>query len=131
MNLLSLNELKSHFPVLVALAQSQYDQWSQDESGHDELVGYGGICHLIAEDLSAHLNTMGFESCTYSLDTEVHVVTIVALKEGVYELDIPYRIYEIGGGYTWTKKIGVVFSSEDIVLSLIDKNPEAFNSFIA
>ena len=49
-----LNSIKEIEPIrneLAAVAQEEYDNWIQDEEDHNEELGSGGICHLIAEKL--------------------------------------------------------------------------------
>lgn len=115
----TLQELTQHIPQLVNLAQEEYDGWSQDENGYDELVGNGGICHLIAEQIANHLSNKDFPITTHSLDTEVHVICLIALQDGVYKIDVPHRLYERGGGYNWTKINNVVFDESSIFISRI------------
>jgi hypothetical protein len=47
---------------------------------------------------------------------EHHVYIVGAFKEGVYKIDIPYGIYEKGGGFSWKKIEDVKFEPDDVVL---------------
>lgn len=121
-----LNQLKSK---IAECGQIQYDQWSQDEQGYDHEVGVGGICHLIVDEIIKLLDKHQFESLSYSLDSEVHVVTVVQLKEGVFILDIPYQYYEKGGGYQWKKIPNVIFDETFVTISKISSDPQYFETY--
>lgn len=114
--LATLAKAKAQSHKLVAVAQKVYDGWVQDED--DDLNG-GGICHLIAEAFCEVLGKAGVDAMTQSSSAEVHVYTLFRCKEGIYELDLPYRLYETGGGYTWHKKPGVKFEPDDLYFSQI------------
>lgn len=124
----TLSQLKEQIPKMLKAAQKEYDEWDQDDEGYDHEVGHGGICHLIVDAICDVLD--GFERASYSLDSEVHVITIVQLKEGIFEIDIPYSIYEKGGGYTWKKIPNVVFEKDDIVISKISSDPDDIKNYI-
>jgi hypothetical protein len=47
-DLIFLNSLKSK---ISQCGQSVYDDWYQNDEGYDEMVGNGGICHLIADKI--------------------------------------------------------------------------------
>ena len=126
-NLKTLSQLKAEIPKLLKAAQKQYDEWDQDEDGYDHEVGSGGIYHLIVDAMLDVLND--FDATSLSLDSEVHVIGIVKLEEGVFELDVPYSLYEKGGGYTWKKIPNVVFEPSDIVISRISSDPEDFDEY--
>ena len=126
----TLAELQALTPQIAHCGQAQYDQWSQNEDGYDHEVGYGGICHLIVDEIIKLLNSHRFETVSYSLDSEVHVVAIVQLKEGVFELDIPYRHYETGGGYTWKKVPNVKFDESMVIINKIDSDPNKFDDYL-
>ena len=112
---------------LIDVASKEYDKWNQVD-GYDEELGSGGICHLIAdrmiEILDEEFNTVGKEifATTKNLSDVQHVNVLVALSDGIYELDLPYWIYETGGGFSWTKKPDVVFETDDIVLYKLDSD---------
>jgi len=125
-NLLSkLNSLKTLF---VKAAQDQYDSWEQDESGYDHEVGYGGICHLIAEDIvdiiTDHIPKV--LCSTISSNFEQHVYVAVAIKRDdeweCYTVDIHHSFYETGGGFHWTKLPDVEF--EESMVSIQSNEPE-------
>ena len=115
---------------LAQAAQYQYDSWRQNEEGYDGELGYGGICHLIADDLAGILTNHGIECSTVCSNWEQHVYLICKFKEGIFSIDIPYHIYETGGGFSWKKRPNVKFDSSNVVLSKIDSNPNHFDRYI-
>jgi hypothetical protein len=117
-------------PVLAQKAQEVYDSWSEDWCMSEE-VGHGGICHLIADAFLSELYKQGFdEAVSVSSDHEVHVWVALKLEEGVFLLDLPYNIYERGGGYNWTKISGIIFSPEDLVIDRLSSDPEEFKNYL-
>jgi hypothetical protein len=109
---------------LAAAAQKVYDAWEQDEEGYDEVYAGGGVCHDIASEMAGVLNNAGIDAYTVSSNHEVHVYVVAPFAEGVYEIDIPYRLYEIGGGYTWQKIPDVVFTPDFVHIGCLDADPE-------
>jgi hypothetical protein len=120
-------------------AQEVYDLWHQDETGFDEMYAGGGICHDIASAIVSviyeHIPNVIAGTVNPSCG-ENHVWTMIALEqeekeydedgneykgfgEG-YVVDIPYYVYEKGGGYNWKKISDVEFSPEDITISFVD-----------
>jgi hypothetical protein len=128
-HLKSIQDIKPLYPEIAKVAQAQYDSWQQDAEGYDEKVGYGGICHLIVDAILPILDRAGFVCTSLSLDSEVHVLTIVQAREGVFSLDIPYSVYEQGGGYTWTKLPDVKIEPDDIMLHKIFSDPGEFAQY--
>lgn len=127
----SIKDIQEIKADLAEAAQEVYDNWQQDEDGWDEEVGRGGICHLIADEM---INTMfgaGISECfSVSCNHEVHVYCVVQCVEGVVEVDIPYSIYETGGGYTWKKINGVKFIEEDVFVNILDADPEMIKNYV-
>ena len=115
---------------LVGVAQAQYDAWAQDEEGYDEELGTGGICHLIADDIADILNDHGITCSTVSSSWEQHVYLVGQFREGVYMIDIPYNVYETGGGFTWKKRKDVKFDPSHVQLTRLDMNPRSFKKYI-
>jgi hypothetical protein len=126
----SIVELKSLYPKMIPKVQNQYDVWSQDEDGYDHEVGYGGICHLIADEVVSVLQDFDIQCTTLSLDSEVHVLVIAQFQEGVYSIDVPYSIYEKGGGYQWTKIPNITFDESCITYKKIYSDPERFSEYL-
>ena len=126
----NLEYLKTLFYQISQIGQKEYDNWSQDDTGYDEEVGYGGICHLIADQIVYFLQKHNIESISHSLDSEVHVLVIVKLDDGIYSLDIPYSYYETGGGYHWTKKPNIIFDENFVHYSKISSKIEDFDQYL-
>jgi len=122
--------LKSLFPLLVAAAQSEYDQWEQDEDGMDVELGSGGICQDIAGEMASVMNSHGIDCTTVSQAIgEQHVYCICKLQEGVYEVDISPYVYETGGGYNWKKIPGVRFDESHLSVRRLSHDPNEFEMF--
>lgn len=109
--------------VFANIAQKVYDEWDENM---DEYGG-GGICHLIADEICDYLDNKGFECITVNTCVgENHVFVVVKTDDGVYEVDIPPNTYETGGGYNWEKIPNVQFDENDVVVSMIDSDPNSF-----
>lgn len=115
-------------PQLAQAAQKVYDSWNED---YAEELGGGGICQDIADAMAGLLNEHGIEAGPISATVgEQHVYVVARVMEGVFEVDIsPYR-YERGGGYNWKKIPGVKFHESDVMIFLIDENPEKYKEYI-
>lgn len=122
----TLSELISKF---VDVAQSVYDAWQPNEDDYDEEVGYGGICHLIADEIVSILYDHDIEGTTVSSDHEVHVYSVCKLQDGIFLIDIPYSIYETGGGYTWKKIPDVEFDVDCITISKLSSDPTEYTNY--
>lgn len=120
----SVNDIKHLIPQLVKAAQAAYDEWNQDETEGDPDLGFGGICQNIAEAISDVLNSHGVDATTVDSGGmgEQHVWAVANVSEGVFGVDIDYHRYEVGGGYTWKKRLGVTFDDGDIDIYLMDVN---------
>jgi len=121
--------IRAKTPELLAAAQSVYDEWNQVD-GHDEMLGTGGICHLIAEKMCDVLAEAGFEHFTTVSSSmgQNHVWTMVLLEDGAYEVDIPPGCYEVGDAFTWRKIEDVSFEENDLVIRMVEAcmTPEEF-----
>lgn len=133
-------KLNAFRPQLAAIAQKQYDEWdASDEEYGDAEVGFGGICHLIADGWSDLLANQGYATTTWSHSDEVHVSLMVweynsegqqdvdeefAQEIEVVDVDLNPHIYETGGGYNWTKIQGVTIDSNDITFYRQFMSPE-------
>lgn len=116
---------------MVSVAQKEYNDWVQDEDGHNEELGRGGICHLIADELVTVLYNNNIENCQTVCSTyEQHVYVVGKFTEGVYQIDIPYSVYETGAAFTWKKIPDVVFERNDIVISRLDSDPYSFEQYV-
>lgn len=116
---------------MVAAAQKEYDEWVVDKDGNDAEVGGGGICHLIADELISALYKNGIHNCQSVCAThEQHVYVVGQFKEGIYEIDIPYSIYETGGGYSWKKIPDITFNRNSIVISRLSSDPGEISNYV-
>lgn len=116
---------------MAATAQVVYDGWVLNDEEYDEEVGYGGICHLVADDLIDTLYNNDIHNCQTVCSThEQHVYVVGQFKEGVYMIDIPYHIYETGGGFRWKKKPNVKFDVNHIVVDKLDSDPENLEQYV-
>jgi hypothetical protein len=115
-------------PHMAAAAQQVYDAWDQSDE-HDEYNG-GGICQDIAEAIADVIYSQ-FPGDNYNAGTvsaqcgEQHVWVIMTVGGQGFEIDVPYSMYERGGGYTWQKIQGVKFEPNDIIIAPMDHQDAA------
>jgi hypothetical protein len=109
-------------PQMCQFAQQIYNEWDQSDEDGDPELGFGGICDLIAEKICDVLGTAGIYCVSHNWGDsgDNHTSVIANLADGVFEVDIPYHVYETGGGYTWKKIPDVVFDPRDVVISQIE-----------
>jgi hypothetical protein len=116
-------KLNAFRPQLAAIAQQQYDEWDASGEYGDNEVGFGGICHLIADAWADLLSEQGYNTTTWSHSDEVHVSLMVwentqeerdEEEIEVVDVDLNPYIYEKGGGYNWTKIPDVTIDPSDI-----------------
>lgn len=125
----TLAQLRALRAQLAAAAQVVYDDWQQDESGYDEQYGTGGICDDVADAMLGVLADAGIDGISVFYEYDHHRVAMVAVVEGVYEVDIPHHLYERGSFYTWQKVPGVTFDADDVALTQIDSNPDRLEEY--
>lgn len=111
-------------PQIARAAQGIYDAWEQDENNMDEEYGVGGICDEIAGAVEGIVSSSlpDVEVDDYGFDGDDHASKIVSAIDlntmqptgERYLVDIPYSVYEQGGGYNWKKIPNVVFTSNDV-----------------
>lgn len=112
-----LRHLEQLRPKLINAAQVEYDSWVADDDGYDEEVGYGGICHLIADAICEVLQNNSIDCTTQSSEIGETHVWAVAYDENdfvAYIVDIPPNVYETGAAYTWKKIPNIKFNLNDI-----------------
>lgn len=109
-------------PQLAAKAQQRYDEWEQDDEGHDEWMGFGGICHEIADLFSDVFLEAGIDTTSIHFDDVNHVACVAYDDDEGYIVDMPCGLYERGGGYRWRKIKDVVFEPSDITISRISRD---------
>jgi len=123
----SVNTAKSAMPRILEKVQRVYDDW--DEADRDTYAG-GGICHLLADEICDVLGSMGIECATVSCSMEQHVYVGAKFEEGVYSIDIPYHIYETGGGFSWQKIPDIKFEPNDVEFYQVSGDPDEFENYI-
>ncbi len=110
-------QIQSHIPQLLAAAQKVYDNWDQDEGGWDEELGEGGICDLISSAFQGVLCAIPDVNIrSGGHDGDEHAYTVIYNATEAYEVDIPPCVYEFGGGLCWTKREGVQFTNEHLII---------------
>lgn len=127
---MTLEQLRALSPALISAAQAELDAWEQDENGIDEHLGGGGACQEIAGSFARIIGDAG--GTTAEIYTEFdggHVFLMAHLEEGAFSVDIPPFVYEYGGGYTWTKREGIVLSEGDLVIQKLE-NPMSEAEFL-
>lgn len=123
----SVHQARNLMPQILAAVQRDYDDW--DEQDRDTYAG-GGICHIIADSICGILGDAGIDSTPVSCNYEQHVYVAARFEEGVYTIDIPYYVYEEGGGFTWSKIPNVRFEARDVVFRKISSDPEEFDNYL-
>lgn len=109
-------------PKMAAEAQKIYDEWEQDEEGFDEEFGAGGVCDRISEAIGTAIAQAiaDVEFFEAGQDGDDHAWLVVQLGNEAYGVDIPAGVYESGGGYRWTKRPGVKFTPDHILIFRVD-----------
>lgn len=116
---MKLESLHNNMPTFQQLLKLRPDIASEVQAIYNDWDGHGGICDEIASKI--------IETITSNFDVDVdigghegddHAFVIIRDDSGnaVYGIDIPYDIYERGGGYNWQKLEGVDFKPEDVVI---------------
>ena len=124
----SVNQAKNLLPMILAKVQKEYDDW--DQSDVDTYAG-GGICHILAEAICGILSNNGIECTTVSCSYEQHVYVAGKFDEGIYTIDIPYHIYETGGGFSWKKIPNITFDASDVIFYKSSGDPADWENYIA
>jgi hypothetical protein len=127
LSLPTMSQAKSQMPSILAAAQRDYDRW--DETERDTYAG-GGICHIIADSICSVLYDAGIECAPVSCSHEQHVYVVAKFREGVYSIDIPYYVYETGGGFSWQKIPDIKFEPSDVVFYKISGVPAEFDDIV-
>jgi len=128
----SSQAIKALIPLFVKAAQHQYDKWEMidgDEIGFQDEYAGGGICHLIADSLSEIMNHHGIDCASVSSMNEQHVYCVAQCSDGVFEIDVPWRNYETGGGFTWKRIDGITFDADYIYIGCLSSDPSEFENY--
>jgi hypothetical protein len=108
-------------PLFAGAAQEVYDSWDQDDDGYAEGLGYGGICHLVADAIGEVLSERGIDTVNIHWDDANHVACVAYDDGGGCIVDVPCSLYENGGWYNWRKMKNVKFDGRDITISRISR----------
>ncbi len=126
--LASSNFLNTLKPNLVRVAQKVYD-WGVKKRREGD-----GFCDYIADAFEDFFSLHEIPAYHRSKNqgSTWHVSTIVCCSDGVFDIDIPYEIYET---YTeaddaWKIHTDVHFTSDDIKIKKISGFPAAFEDFL-
>ena len=103
--------LESIFPQLAEAAISVFNSWDQDDDGHSEEYGSGGICDKVAEEMSSTFESLKQDDLkdwygfTFYKDWQCHTDFYIVNHEieAMMEGALHPSFYESGGGYTWKK----------------------------
>lgn len=117
-------------PEIANAAQEIYDEWDQSDPDNDDLNG-GGICHLISDSVADILYRNAIPCITEGATDEQHVYVVAQCSDGVWYVDIPWSVYERGGGFTWTKIPGVIFQPNDVIVRKLDSNPANIAKYVS
>ncbi len=112
-----LSAIRRLLPQFIIAAQNIYDSWDQS----DEYIGSGGICDEISSAIGDILSSNGIDHTEGGHDGDDHSYLIAYNDQESYIIDIPYDIYERGGGYNWTKIEGVRFTPEDVIIAPVSR----------
>ena len=104
-------------PALARVSQEVYDGWEQDEDGHCEEFGYGGICDRIASEWESVICSRIKRNIDMDVFGDGHAYLEVIDRDERCVIDLPAGVYEYGGGYSWTKIPDVKITKEDFYIS--------------
>lgn len=71
----------------------------------------------MAEAIAGVVSGAGIDATTAFDEYEHHVECIAYSDTEAYYVDIPYQLYETGGGYSWKKIQGVSFGPDDVTFA--------------
>jgi hypothetical protein len=108
-------------PYFAQVAQQVYDSWQPDPVEGDPEIGAGGICDQISEAINEVLAAADIDTTSGGQDGDDHAYIIAYDDNEAYAVDIPFSLYETGGGYNWTKIENVSFTEDDIQIAEIQR----------
>jgi hypothetical protein len=115
-----LDKLQKLRPHIAKAAQIVYDDWEQEVDGLG--VDHNGICDEIANQaIGGILAQMEIDYTEGGHDGDDHAYLVAYDENSSYMVDIPYVLYERGGGYQWEKIPGVEFEPEDVEIVPVDR----------
>jgi hypothetical protein len=124
-------DLFALLPRIAEAAGKVHADWAQDEDGHDEELGTGGICDLVASEIASIVSELpGALVATQYNETDTHTSAIAALADGVFVVDIPARVYEIGYGYVWKKIVDADIGPQHVEIVQLSKDPASLHEFV-
>lgn len=126
------SDVAASIPRIVIAAQAVYDAWEQDADGMDEELGTGGICDGVADAMVAVLmeDMPDLDVATQYIEADTHTVVIARFADGVFRIDIPPHVYEVGFGYVWSKRPDVTITGDDVTVTQLSPDPERFHEFL-
>lgn len=116
------SEIQALRGELAAAAQSELDTWVINEAGYDEEFGYGGACDAISRKMGDVLagQLENTEVTDGGQDGDDHAYLLCLRANESVVVDIPPSLYEVGGGYSWRKRVGVRLEAQDVLVEEID-----------
>jgi len=123
----SIRNNQRFIDCVIDKAQEVYFGWTQVD-GYCEYYGTGGICDDIAAKITDCIELyLGMDGVTLYEPSEYHTSAYAVddEKQIVIKIDIPFRNYETGAGYTFTKIPNVKFSPDMILIE--EQDYENFN----
>lgn len=143
-------DLKRLRAAFALAAQAVYDSWHQDGDDGEcqgEDLGVGGICDRIANAMGEVIDSdAGYVAggrqtrkpagwappewvCFNASVGSNHTWVVVKTADGVWSVDIPWWVYEQGGGYCWRKIPDVVFTVDDVEIRRVSADPADFAEY--
>ena len=114
-----LSQLLQLRPQMAYAAQKIYDLWEPNDE-YDEFNG-GGCCDAIASAINDILTVNDINTTEGGHEGDDHSYIIAYNETESYIVDVPYNLYEYGGGYSWNKIENVKFNPNDISIAKIDR----------
>ncbi len=113
-------ELFALRPQMAAAAQKVYDE--NVSANADDSDDEHGICDEIAREIAGVIvsNIDSVEVDDGGQEGDDHAWVIAYRGKEVYGIDIPYHVYETGGGYSWELKVGVRFEPDQVSIFPLD-----------